>query len=246
MFRIKKLGKTGTGIGFVLIALLEVAAQSGDGYLVRGRAVDGNGKGVQGVSVCVEPVLPVYTSDIVQCVGTKSDGAFEKLISERRVEDHQGRFSVYVSETRPEGISLIDAPYGWIRKVVPEFLGQEITLLKSVTDVGDVQVRYRFGVLLVQMGDFAKIEPAQWKHFYFRVRNKSGDAVEFKGMSREGFGKFVDPKSRTLRFTIPEGTWTLDLIAPNGEPISDPLGSTPEFTASAGKVTQVRFSKLAP
>ncbi|HNU07242.1 MAG TPA: hypothetical protein PKO33_05695 [Pyrinomonadaceae bacterium] len=39
MFRIKKLWKMGTGFGFVLIALLEIPAQSGDGYLARGRAV---------------------------------------------------------------------------------------------------------------------------------------------------------------------------------------------------------------
>ena len=183
-------------------------------YSIRGRIVGTNGRPIAGATIFLDPLRG---SD--QAFGSRSDESGNFHLEETtRVHRRQRR--LFVAAPRPPGtVELIAPPFNLLPRFTERrFAGAPVTVRANANiDLGEVPVQIRYGIVDVQINNSDR-EPSlataeQWRHLYFRLRNKTNRVVTDTTLSQSDILRAVNLSKRTVAIALIEGTWWVEVSA---------------------------------
>lgn len=229
-------------VSFVVLTFLMIHAsnaQSRRVIQVSGRAVDQNGVAVKNVTAtlysppcrnCMDHILPANSSF--------PDGVFfvDSTPTSRT------RFVLYLEENVPFGFwSPFGGPPFDDLAHLQEFRGLPIRPSKgsSRIDLGDVQVKIRFGKVILQMPEAWKDLAAESTTLWLRLRDRTGTTIYDGQLPKTT----ATSKSNTVKLALTPGRWKVQLeIRQNGHRSSSDMKSV---VVRAGSCTVQPLTKLA-
>jgi len=187
---------------------------------VKGRVIDDYGNPVANAVVDLETItdgdidLVSYARNSTY---TDKDGKF--VVENTSTQANRKRKLFISGPLFENAISLIDLPPNDnLRRLKPDLQVDTISLKENDSvDVGDTRIRVWSGVVEISLlgeNDQPYFQTERdWRRSYYVLRGESGEPVVARGISGYDTELRINVKKGLIRFAVPEGTWTIELLS---------------------------------
>ena len=171
-------------------------------YVVTGRIINGAGEPVPHAQLFLEPKGTTWRGCVIEYHTADDDGRF-------RIEKNSAGpiepWMLYVATPTP---GAADTP---ISLDECTSTAKELLLTRQETDIGDVPVQIRYGLVSLRLPEEARgslfYKDTRMALIWLRVRDTRGDIVSDGSV----VGSAVNEKEMTLRIALPEGQWQAEV-----------------------------------